>query len=862
MTSVVRHVIALLALAASVRCLLCDQSSASGEWILFDCSSRNISRIPSDIPNCTMELHLEKNNITTLPAESFRTLSKLVVLDLSHNHINHLETRCFVGLTQLRKLNLHGNDLDLVRLSKGTFAGLPSLRILAIAGQGTIGQYPVAILEGLTELHTLSVRGEHTHFPEVYGRLPHLTTLDVNGGEIRRVTGDMFSAIRDSNITQLVIRGTNINVIEAGSFSNFANLRLLNFTCNRNLTIRHAISSLGQTQNSGIDTVILDVMKTRTINLLDFQDFCSDTTFWKRIRRVSLRHNGLRAVVVRNIQCLSELEEFYASHNAVRLGSFPANEDMHTFSSRFRKLRVVDISYNANLDSELMDERCRNGFDSNFDTNEDLLSLHESQPVAHAVSRTALQTPDPVDYTNAKRFTLPTNLRYIDGSQITSSGRDSWSSQYFFNTDNNLVYLNLSGTKSVRHLNCLVVGLTKLQVLDTSHGFLHSLGDELFRYMPSLRVLNLSNNALGKGQTNYQKVFSFTQRLEDIDLSNNGIRHIHPKTFSMCKHVKLLKLKNNEFYDINLDLNGLTSLRLIDLRSNRLPFLRSAFTDQLDNVYYNTFQLDIRNNYFVCSCDSLPFIRWLQATPIRVTGKASLSCLYNDSPELLINISALELQKSCESQKNHVWVITLVFGILLLMVLLYVLNDFVKFKLLQCKTRLMFAYASQSRTMIKYQVAVLFDTEDDEWRNWVEEKLIPKLDEYRVIRFIMGRSDWASNSSSELESRVAAIDQSEKVIVCLTEMPHDKSEFGQVLRFARYSNKHSNDYIIISRGNQFIIPDLSSRRRWSRAPPQSARIDRDALDEDDEWDILLSELRNNDAEDSTMLHSHRSTTDI
>ena len=162
-------------------------------------------------------------------------------------------------------------------------------------------------------------------------------------------------------------------------------------------------------------------------------------------------------------------------------------------------------------------------------------------------------------------------------------------------------------------------------------------------------------------------------------------------------------------HDINLDLNGLTSLRLIDLHSNRLPFLRSAFTDQLDNVYYNTFQLDIRNNYFVCSCDSLPFIRWLQTTPVRLTGMANLSCLYNNSRELLMNISVLELRKSCESQKNHVCVITLVFGILLLLFLLYVLNDFVKFKLLQCKTRLMFAFANQSRPIIKYQVAVFFD---------------------------------------------------------------------------------------------------------------------------------------------------------
>ena len=302
---------------------------------------------------------------------------------------------------------------------------------------------------------------------------------------------------------------------------------------------------------------------------------------------------------------------------------------------------------------------------------------------------------------------------------------------------------------------------------------------------------------------------------------------------------------------------------MIDLRSYRLPFLRSAFADQLDNVYCNTtFQCDIRNNYVICSGESLPFIRWLQTTPVRLTGKANLSCLYNNSRELLMNISVLELRKSCESQKNHVWVITFVFGILLLLVLLYVLNDFVKFKLLQCKTRLMFAFANQSRPIIKYQVAVLFDTEDDEWRNWVEEQLTPKLVQWSVNTYVMGRSDWTNNSSSELESRVAGIDQSEKVILCLTERLLHDSDFGQVLRFARNSSKRSKDYIIISHGNQFHIPDLSCRRRRSRAPPQSTRIDRDALDEDDDWDILLSELRKNDAEDSTMLHSHRRTTDV
>ena len=155
----------------------------------------------------------------------------------------------------------------------------------------------------------------------------------------------MFSAIRDSNITQLVIRGTNINATEAGSFSNLANLRLLNFNCNTTLTLARAISSVGQTQNSGIDTIILDKMKTIEFSKLNFRNFCSDIQFWKRISRLSFRHNELRAFVVRNMQCVSEIEELYASHNAASVGSFPSIEDMHTLSSLFRKLRVVDISY-------------------------------------------------------------------------------------------------------------------------------------------------------------------------------------------------------------------------------------------------------------------------------------------------------------------------------------------------------------------------------------------------------------------------------------------------------------------------------------------------------------------------------------
>ena len=66
-TSATRHIIALCVLAGSVSCLWCDESRASEDWIVFDFSSRNISSRPVNIPNRTIELHLEKNAIKIVP---------------------------------------------------------------------------------------------------------------------------------------------------------------------------------------------------------------------------------------------------------------------------------------------------------------------------------------------------------------------------------------------------------------------------------------------------------------------------------------------------------------------------------------------------------------------------------------------------------------------------------------------------------------------------------------------------------------------------------------------------------------------------------------------------------------------------
>ena len=840
MTSAVRLIITLCALGGSIHCLPCDELRSSGDWVVLECSSRNISRLPVNTPSGTTELYLERNVIDTVPRMSFQHMSNLRLLDLSHNIIMNLEKDCFSGLRRLQKLNLHGNRLDLVRLPRDTFAGLPSLVVLAIAGQGTTGKYPVALLDGLRPLRTLSVRGEATSLPAEYGRLPQLTTLDINGGDPRNVTRDMFAAIRESNVTELVIRHTSITHIDAGAFSHFANLRLLNINCN-NLDVRTAITSLGQTQNSSIDSVFIDYIKSRHINVFDMKDFCSDSFFWNNVRRLSLRHVGFQIAIFREFQMLSQLEELYLSHNQFVLSNQFDWKKVFEESSLFRKLRIFDISYNLNADEKT---RCNDGFDLTSNISDVLPHFPVLQPTANVVNQSASPLPDPDDYSDARNFNLLANLRYIDISHMPSSGREKLRTPTFFGS-NNVLYLNLSGTKTVRQFDWLIVGLSQLQVVDISHGMLEYVGDNALRYFVGLRYLNVSNNALGHRQTDFQKVFSLTSRLEDIDLSNNRLREIHPNSFAMCTQLQELKLNNNEFDDIHLELFALTHLRLLDLSGNILPYLRSGFVEQLNNLYANTtFKLNLRNNDFVCSCDSLPFLRWLQTTPVYVIGKAELSCLYIGSTQFLMNISVSDVANTCNSPNHQIPLIVVIVVILLLClitsVLLYMFREYAQVKYLLFKTRLLFTSASYSRRGQTYHVTVIFDVEDDDWRNWVGQKLLPELDHWDISAYVPGRNDVEDNGWP-LENTVRAIDQSKKLILCLTDNLLEDGEFKQHLQYARYCNKRSDDYIVISRGN-VLLPLTDTSCCCIKSTPRetkTSRMDRDTLEDNGQgWQTL------------------------
>ncbi|XP_077584187.1 leucine-rich repeat-containing protein 3-like [Stigmatopora nigra] len=90
----------------------CHCTEKSGTTVVR-CVSRNLEKIPSDLPRDTVALILASNHITKIPNYAFRELNYLQELDLSNNDIETVDVAAFHGLSDsLLVLDLSNNRIQ------------------------------------------------------------------------------------------------------------------------------------------------------------------------------------------------------------------------------------------------------------------------------------------------------------------------------------------------------------------------------------------------------------------------------------------------------------------------------------------------------------------------------------------------------------------------------------------------------------------------------------------------------------------------------------------------------------------------------------------------------------------------------
>jgi Leucine-rich repeat (LRR) protein len=172
-----------------------------------------------DVPSLGW-IELENCNITYLPKNSFKNMSKLVFLRLSNNHIQHLDIQLFYHLKQLRYLHLEGNHIK--EIHPNLFKSNHVLEWLYLR------QNP------------LNQSSRHHFF-----NAPSLILLDMSFCNINQIRNNSFSNLR--NLVNLRLNNNNLKSFDMTHIPK--NLEILDISGNSMKTINMTKDTIRHMRN-------------------------------------------------------------------------------------------------------------------------------------------------------------------------------------------------------------------------------------------------------------------------------------------------------------------------------------------------------------------------------------------------------------------------------------------------------------------------------------------------------------------------------------------------------------------------------------------------------------------------------------
>ena len=777
----------------------CAESRDSFGELTVDCSSfKQLTDVPVDaFPNETTRLILSHSTIQAIPADAFRQLSNLRTLDLSENHIHTLHKASFRGLINLQQLNLNDNEITFFPAT--IFNEMYSLETLTISGGGQkyeiLPTLPVNVVRNLRTL-SLSLRNGAL-IPSVYAQITALETLDFYGSHVKFTDHTLLDGIRGSNITSLSFRGGELSHIAPGTFSNMSNLRSLIFCCNDKLGLKEAIAQIAQTQNSNIDTIVLDSVEKSSFSVFDTAKFCS--SFWRKIRRLSVRNNGIVVYLGDNAHCLEELRELDISYNHISI-ILPRLDSFSILQGFPPKVCSINMSK-------------RTGFVKAYCTNNmyfNVRSMFNNYPSCLQPSdmdlnnrTTATKLPDWEKDSNnfTKHIYIPPSFQMIRVYNY-DIGRRPANISVVANLDNNVNFVNISMCTTKHIFTESMIGLRKLRTLDMSHCTIVILTPQFFDF-PNLQNFNISHNKLETASL--EIICAGSPNLVDFDVSYNRLRTIAPSTFSNNPNIAHIKLSGNALLEVELELRNLSRLESLSLNSNSLTRLTNAFVTELEHLSRRTnFTFDIRNNSFVCSCESVEFVRWVQTTNIDVVSKDKLYCTLKNRVVRIIHVSLTELEEDCRRfPVVIVSVISFIVGVGVLVMIIVWNRWYIVYRVILCNVH--FCTKPIAERSDHFDAAVLYFANPTiasdalasrEISQWVINELRPLVEDHDDLKLFIADRD--GTTMGKVEQFVYAFDRSDTLVVCITQELLRDGFCMESLRYALASNRPLCQFVFVN----------------------------------------------------------------
>lgn len=216
-------------------------------------------------PGCQY-ISLAGLGITSVARETFKGMLRLHNVDLADNAIVDLDDGAFDGAPNLKRLNLKGHSLSVIR--EGTFGGtLYNLVLLDMSYGSRNAEYPGTMLRfepralyGLTGLEVLNLYGngitDETLAPGIFQRCRRLSRIDLSYNKLTAITDKTFMGL-GSSLWSLGLTRNNIRCVSKGAFAGFTRLLQLGLAHNK-LTMlpRGLLSSVAVVNGSNYYTSV------------------------------------------------------------------------------------------------------------------------------------------------------------------------------------------------------------------------------------------------------------------------------------------------------------------------------------------------------------------------------------------------------------------------------------------------------------------------------------------------------------------------------------------------------------------------------------------------------------------------------
>lgn len=218
-----------------------------------------------------------------------------------------------------------------------------------------------------------------------------------------------------------------------------------------------------------------------------------------------------------------------------------------------------------------------------------------------------------------------------------------------------------------------------IYLFDASHCGLQEIYDNSLRTFSALSVINLSNNEI---KTIGTKVFTMCPKLVEINLSYNQLTTLEPKVFEKNKELGKLYLQGNPLKVLNaevfvhtplityLDMSHaeltslwkadknrsptlLSNLTFLNVSHNRITEIKQTELDHLNKLN----ALDISNNPLACSRDFENLMTWLSNKKVspNSSGNGNIANLAKDSKDEDVGTYSWEFltRKTCGTAVVH-----------------------------------------------------------------------------------------------------------------------------------------------------------------------------------------------------------------